>query len=144
MLLRRLVFALSTVCLAAAFFMAAATGGCKTSGGPGPVQTAISDVVECSKGAAASTALSILDDAASALATGNWEGALLNLVTRWGADAVACTLGKIRGDGVRYMRDTAAAGGEVDKLEQLKASRADYWLKQHNVRFADDSLAGAP
>jgi hypothetical protein len=106
---------------------------------PTPVQTGISDVVQCSKSAVQETALHILDDAASALATGDWEGGLLDLVRRFGGDAVACVLDKIRGDAIRYSKTVDSP----DQLEMLKAARANQWLAEHRVVFAGAD-GGAP
>ncbi len=137
MLLRRLVFALSTVCLAAAFFMAAFTGGCKTSGLPGPVNAVFSDVIDCAKSSVKDTALHILDDAASALATSDWQGALGDLVSRFSADAVACAVSKIQQGSYR------AYQVHGDEIENTKATRASQWLSEHRVVFADHIDAGA-
>ncbi len=137
MLLRRLVFALSTICLGTAFLMAAFTGGCKTSGLPKPVSIAISGVVDCTEGATRDTALHILDDAASALATGSWQAALLDLATRWGGDALSCAVSKIQQGSYR------AYQVHGDEIENTKATRASQWLSEHRVVFADHIDAGA-
>jgi len=128
--LRAAAFAIFVACVSAALALTCA--GCKTTSVPGPVKTVVSDVVDCTKGATQDTALHILDDAASALATGNWEAALLDLATRWGGDAVACVLDRIRGESTRFN----ATSTEPDRLEAMKAARASQWLAENHVVFA--------
>jgi hypothetical protein len=124
-----LFFVAVAVCSTA---MALSCTSCKTTGGPGPVKTVISDVVDCTKDAVRETALHILDDAASALATGGWQDALLDLAQRFGGDALSCALEKIRGDAIRFNRTV----GTPDELEALKAERATRWLNDNHVVFA--------
>lgn len=135
MLIRRALLPLSTLLIAVALFLA--TTSCKHV--PAPVQTGISDVVQCSEKAVQETALHILDDVASALATANWESGVLDLVRRFGSSAVACVLDKIRGDAVKYATTT----GSPDPLEMLKAARANQWLTANHVVFAGAD-GGAP
>jgi hypothetical protein len=128
MLIRRALLPLSTLLIAVALFLA--TPSCQHV--PTPVKTGVSDVVQCSKAAVQDTALHILDDVASALATGDWQGGLLDLVKRFGGDAVSCVLDKIRGDAIKYATTT----GSPDQLEMLKAARANQWLTANHVVFA--------
>jgi hypothetical protein len=130
------LFIAVAICSAA---IAVSCTSCKTTGAPGPVKTVISDVVNCAKEATRETSLHIIDDAASALATANWQGAVMDLVTRWGADAVACVLDYVRGQAVRYNQ----VASEPDRLEALKAQRAAQWLAENHVVFASAVDGGA-
>jgi len=128
---RRAVYGFMATCILAAVFLFA-FASCKTTNVPGPVKTGISAVVQCTEHAVQDTALHILDDVASALATANWQAGLLDLVTRFGGDAVSCVLDKIRGDAIKYSRTVT----EPDQLEMLKAARANQWLTNNHVVFA--------
>ena len=134
MLLRRLGLAVATALLASSFLLAFSGCAGKT---PAPVSVAISDVVDCAKGAAHETSLHILDDAATALATKDWEGSLMDLVTRFGGDAVSCVLAKIADDSAKML----ATNG--DAIEGTKATRARHWLEEHKVVFASTADGGA-
>src|SRR4051812_21038751 len=85
----------------------------KTGGGGNPV---VAGVVNCAEQAAHEASLSVIDDAASALATGNWEAALADLVARFGESAIDCAVAEIAG--------TASAHAQYDSLEATKAKRA--------------------
>lgn len=137
MLYRRLVYALDALLIFSAILLACTS--CKTTNTPGPVKTVVSDVVNCAKEATRDTALHILDDAASALATANWEGAVMDLVTRFSADAVACALDYVRSQAVRFNQNAS----ETDRLEALKAGRAAQWLAANHVVFATAADGGA-
>ena len=137
-MLHRLGLALSSLLVFAVAL--AASPSCKTAGTPKPVDVVISGAVDCAEEATRKTALHILDDAASALVTGDWQGALADLASRFGAEGLACALGKIRSDSTTASR-AAMESGDPDKLEDKKAARASQWLDEHRVSFVG---GGAP
>ncbi len=94
--------------------------------------TKISDVIpkvehvalDCAESATHNAAINLLDDVATALADRNWVGLLVNLVSRWGNDAVDCAVHEVAGQA----NHNAMAMG--DPLETTKAARGRQWLAE--------------
>jgi hypothetical protein len=122
--------------LAPALLLAAALafGSCATKT-PAPVDYVVDGVVECAKAGVHEVAVSIIDDAASALATGDWQSALLNMVKRFGEGAVACAVAEVA--------DTAGKHAALNELEALKAKRAREWLASRPVKVSTLMHRGA-
>lgn len=101
---------------------------CKTGSSPdggGGVSTVVDDIVHCAESATHQASLNILDDVSSALITGDWKGALADLVSRWGTAAVSCAVQEVAGDANHAFQ---ASG---DELSRLKAERGRKYLEAH-------------
>jgi len=95
-----------------------------------PVPPATSTgIIDCTIAALHDASMSILGDAASALATDNWRSALGDLVAKFGVDEVACAVQAISGSAEKN------AAATNDPLEALKADRARQWLGEQKVQI---------
>jgi hypothetical protein len=95
-----------------------------------PPPTTSTGFLNCTVGALHDSAMNLLDDVASALATGDWRDGLAALVGRFGRDEVACAVQAVSG------RADHNAQATLDPLEGLKADRGRTWLTEQGVRFA--------
>lgn len=95
---------------------------------PPAVDYVVDGVVECAKAGVHEVAVNLIDDAASALATGDWQSALLNLVKQFGEGAVDCAVAEVA--------DTAGKHAALNELEATKARRAKEWLASRPVKVS--------
>jgi hypothetical protein len=79
-------------------------------------------VLNCAKGSAHDIAISLLDDVASALASGDWISLLKELGAKVGLDAVDCAVREVAGQSFH------AAQVSGDGTQSLKAARGQQWL----------------
>lgn len=123
--------------LAAVLIIAAAlASGASTCQKPtptGPVAPVVAGVIDCAEAGVHNVAVNIIDDAASALATGDWQAALVNMVKQFGEGAVDCA--------VREVGDTSGKHGSLDPLEATKAKRAQEWLDSRGVTFSANTTS---
>lgn len=121
------ILAAAAVCL-----LALGSGdGCKSLGPTPPPGTP--GVVNCLDAAVHQAALGLLPSVENALATDNWEAALLTIVAQDGGPlalaAVDCA--------VLWVESKAAtsASATADSLEATKEAHAKAWLAKHPVTF---------
>jgi hypothetical protein len=98
------------------------TGPTGTDGGSGGI---VSGVINCAEQGVHNAAIHIIDDVASALATGDYVSGLVALVKQFGEGAVDCAAAEIA--------DTAGKHAAMDPLEATKAQRAKEWLASRPV-----------
>jgi hypothetical protein len=112
-----------------ALALASLIGGCGITGPVPPPGTP--GIVACSDTALHEAELSILPNVETALASANWEQALLSLVAGIGGplalQEVSCA--------VQWVEAQAEKSGSVtaDSLEATKAAHAIAWLAKHPV-----------
>jgi hypothetical protein len=94
--------------------------------GPSPVDHVVDGVVDCAKAGVHEAAIGIIDNVASALATGDYVSALGDLVKRFGEGAVDCAVAEVA--------DTAGKHASMNQLEADKAQRAKAWLASRPVK----------
>src|SRR5262245_34282085 len=104
-------------------FSGAAT--CQKTDPNSPVTPVVNGVVNCAEEGVHNAAINILDDVASAFATGDYVSGLIALVKQFGEGAVDCAANEIA--------DTAGKHAAVDSLEADKAKRARAWLASRPV-----------
>lgn len=92
---------------------------------PGPVVTG---VIDCAEAGVHNAAVGLIDDVASALATGDYMSALADLVKRFGEGAIDCAVSEVAG--------TAGKHAALDPLEADKARRARAWLASRPVTLS--------
>jgi hypothetical protein len=134
--MKRISLAIAALALGL-FFTSAATCQKTPPSGPGTDAGAtsgiVSGVIDCAEAGVHSAAIHIIDDVASALATGDYVSALVNLVKQFGEGAVDCAAAEIA--------TTASAHASMNQLEADKAKRAKAWLASRPVTV---SQAEAP
>jgi len=99
-----------------------------------PTDYVVNGVVECAKAGVHEVAINIIDDVASALATGDYMTGLLNLVKQFGEGAVDCAVAEVG--------DTAGKHAAMNELEATKAKRAKEWLASRPVKVSEVSKNG--
>lgn len=104
-----------------ALVMTSTAATCSKTGGP-----VVAGVVDCAEQAVHQASLGLIDDVASALATGNWQASLMDLAARFGEAAIDCAVAEVYG--------TSSAHARMDSLEATKAQRAKQWLDAHPVK----------
>lgn len=95
---------------------------------PTPTNPVVAGVINCAEEGVQSAAIHLIDDVASALATGDYVSGLVALVKQFGEAAVDCA--------VREVADTAGAHAKMNQLEADKAQRAKAWLDSRSVTFS--------
>jgi hypothetical protein len=92
-----------------------------------PTNPVVAGVINCAEAGVHEAATHLIDDVASALATGDYVGGLVDLVKRFGEGAVDCA--------VREVAETSGRHAAMDQLEAQKAERAKAWLASRPVTF---------
>jgi len=115
-----------------------ALSSCKTITGPVP-PPGTPGFTNCSDTAVHQAALNLLPSVENALATDNWESALLTIVAGVGGPLALAEVNCA----VLWVENNAAlqATATADSLEATKAAHAKAWLEKHPVTFMD---GGAP
>lgn len=106
-------------------FSGAAT--CNKTNPTEPTNPVVAGVIDCAEAGVHNVAISIIDDVASALATGDYVSGLVALVKQFGEGAVDCAVSEV---GM-----TSSSHASMNQLEADKAKRAKAWLDSRHVTF---------
>lgn len=93
-----------------------------------PTNPVVAGAINCAEQGVHNAALVVIDDVASALATGDYMAALADLVKKFGEGAVDCAVREVAGTSVQH--------AQIDQLEATKAEHAKAWLASRPVTFS--------
>ena len=91
--------------------------------GPGPSPVTVAET--CAVKATHDVALNIIGDVQTALATGSYEAALIDLVARWGMDAIKCAVSEVTNQA------SIKAAGTNDPVLLTVSAHGHAWLASH-------------
>lgn len=103
-------------------------GGASTCQKPVVTNPVVAGVINCAEAGVHKAALNIIDDVASALATGDYMAGLEDLVKKFTEGAVDCAVSEVG--------KTSTGHAQMNQLEADKAKRAKAWLDSRKVEFS--------
>lgn len=127
---------IATVLTFAAVLAFSGAATCNKTNPTEPANPVVAGVINCAEDGVHNVAINLIDDVASALATGDYVSGLVALVKQFGEAAVDCAVSEVG--------TTSNAHASMNQLEADKAKRAKAWLASRNVTFARRELPFGP
>lgn len=94
----------------------------------GGTSTIPGTLVNCAVEATKNAAINIIPDVTTILTTGQWEAGLIQLVVKWGEDAVNCAVYHVTLDSREAARNTPG-----DDLAKARTDHGTQWLAKRGI-----------
>ena len=92
---------------------------------PGTPDGPVAVAEQCAVKATHDVAVNIIGDVQTALASGSWEAGLVDLVAKWGVDAVKCAVAEVT------RQADIKASGTADPVLLVVSAHGHAWLASH-------------